>query len=355
MANDLELVCKELNKKYKSEFIHSGYGEFIFERIPFSSPKMNYMTYGGVPRGFIVEFSGGEGGGKTTTALDICANAQKVFKKENPDNPQKVLFVDAENTFNSFWAKRLGVNVEDLLIMSPTNQYCEEIFNDIVDLIETGKIGLAVIDSLAILMSSAEFDEDFEKKQYGGISMALTKFCRKIVQLCAKTNCTLIGINQLRDNIGSMYGGTVTPGGRGWKYACILRMSFMRGRYIDDKNKEVANNESNPFGNIVNVAIEKTKCCAPNRKGGHYTLRYDRGIDYISDLIDLAIAYGDIVQAGAWYTVIDSETGEMLNIDGKDMKFQGVTKLYDELKANKELYDRINGKINEIINKQEHE
>ena len=353
MADTLELLCKELNKKYKTDFIHAGKSDFIFERIPFSSPKMNFMTYGGVPRGYIIEFSGGENGGKTTTALDICGQAQKLFKSENPDNPKKVLFVDVENTFNAAWAKKMGVNVDDLLIITPTNQYAEELFNVIIDLVDTGEIGLAILDSIAMLMTSAEFDEDIEKKQYGGVSMALTKFSKKMTQLCAKHSCTLIGINQLRENIGSMYGGTVTPGGRAWKHACTLRMSFMRGRFIDDKNKEVNNGEANPFGNIVNVAIEKTKCCAPNRKGGHYTLRYDRGIDAISDLIDLSILFGDVSQAGAWFSVIDKETGELMNIGGKDMKFQGMPKLYAELKENEELLKILTDKVNEVINQPE--
>ena len=349
----LEIICKELNQKYKSDYIHYGYSDFSFDRIPFSSPKLNFMTYGGIPRGYVVEFSGGENGGKTTTALDVCGNAQKLFNKENPDNPQKVLFVDVENTFNPIWATKLGVDTESLLVISPTNQYAEEIFNNIVDLVDTGEIGLVVLDSLAMLLSSAEFDEDFEKKQYGGIALALTKFSKKMTQLCSKYNCTLIGINQLRDNIGSMFGGTVTPGGRGWKHACTLRMSFMRGRFIDNRNKEVNNGEANPFGNIVNVAIEKTKCCAPNRKAGHYTLRYDRGIDSISDLIDLGLTFGFIVQGGAWFSVIDENTGELLNINEKDMKFQGMPKLYDEIRQNAELSDYLFDKMNAYISTQE--
>ncbi len=352
-AKDLELLCKELNKKYKSDYIHTGYSDFVFDRIPFSSPKMNFMTYGGVPRGYVIEFSGGENGGKTTTALDICGQAQKIFEKENPENPKLVLFVDVENTFNSAWARKLGVDVEKMMIISPTNQYAEELFNDIISLTDTGRFGLIVLDSIAMLMTSSEFDEDIEKKQYGGVSMALTKFSKKMTQLCPKHNCTLIGINQLRENIGSAYGGTITPGGKCWKHTCTLRMSFMRGRFINDQNKEVANGEANPFGNIVNVAIEKTKCCSPNRKGGHYTLRYDRGIDKISDLIDLCMAYGFISQGGAWFSVVDTETGELLNFDGKDMKFQGSHKLYNEIVENPQLNEYLFDKMNNIILKQE--
>lgn len=353
MAESLELLCKELNKKYKSDFIHKGYADFVYDRIPFSSPKMNFMTYGGIPRGYIVEFSGGENGGKTTTALDICGQAQKIFKEENPDNPKKALFVDIENTFNAAWAKKMGVQIDELLVINPTSQYAEEIFNDIISLVDTGEIGLVILDSIAMLMTAAEFDEDIEKKQYGGVSIALTKFSKKMTQLCTKHNCTLIGINQLRENMNSMYGGTVTPGGKCWKHTCTLRMSFMRGRFIDNKNKEVNNGEANPFGNIVNVAIEKTKCCSPNRKGGHYTLRYDRGIDAISDLIDLSLAYGFVVQGGAWFSVVDTDTGELKNFEDKDMKFQGMPKLYSEIASNKELHDYLFDKMNAIIFKQE--
>lgn len=353
MASSLELLCKELNKKYKSEFIHKGVSQYSFDRIPFSSPKLNFMTYGGIPRGYIIEFSGTENGGKTTTALDICGQAQKLFKRENPDNPKKVLFIDAENTFNYGWAQKMGVDTDDLLIITPTDQYAESIFNDVAELVDTGEIGLAVLDSIAVLMTSAEFDEDFEKKQYGGVSIPLTKFSKKMTQLCKKNNCTFIGINQLRDNMNSMYGGTTTPGGRAWRHACILRLSFQHGRFIDEKNKEVSNGESNPFGNIVNVAVEKTKCCSPDRKGGHYTLRYDRGIDYISDLIDLCLAYGFVNQGGAWFSILDPDTGELLHMNDKDMKFQGQAKLYEELRVNPELRKYLFDKIEKYIKPEE--
>jgi recombination protein RecA len=179
--------------------------------------------------------------------------------------------------------------------------------------------------------------------------MALTKFSKKMTQLCAKHGCTLIGINQLRENIGSMYGGTVTPGGRAWKHACTLRMSFMRGRFIDDKNKEVNNGEANPFGNIVNVAIEKTKCCAPDRRLGHYTLRYDSGIDAIGDFVDIGMLYGLVIQGGAWFSVIDPDTGELMNFKDKDLKFQGKPKLIAALKEDQELLDFIKAKLDMLM------
>lgn len=352
-GQSLEMICKELNKKYKSDFIHSGYSDFAFERIPFSSPKLNFMTHGGVPLGYIIEFSGGENGGKTTTALDLCGQAQKLFKRIDADNPKKVVFVDVENTFNPAWATKMGVDVNDLLVVTPTNQYAEEIFNIISSIIDTGEVGLVILDSLAMLMSSAEFDAPFENKQYGGISIPLTKFCKKLTQLCSKHHCTLVGINQIRENLGSMYGGTTTPGGKCWKHTCTLRLSFQRGRFIDDKNNEVTNGEANPFGNMVNVAIEKTKCCPPNRKIGNYTLRYDKGIDAVSDLIDLCISYNFINQGGAWYSIINPDTGEIMQIDDKPLKFQGKPKLYASIVENESIFNMLNDMLSKEIYKED--
>lgn len=347
MGQALDSIMKDLNKKFKSQnFIQKGAPTFGFEKIPFTSPKLNYMTYGGLPVGYLIEFSGFESSGKTTTALDIVANAQKLFYKMSPR--REVAFMDVENTFNDAWARTLGVDTDNLILVSPQNQSAEEILDTALELINSNEIGLVVLDSLAAMVSLSAFEDSLEKKHYGGISAALTEFSNKATQACKRNNCTFIGINQVRDNMNSMYGGTTTPGGKCWRHSCLVRISFQKGKFLDEKNNELPNNTTNPFGNIVNVCLEKTKSCPPNRRTGHYTLNYEKGVDFVNDLIDMCVLYGLVVQAGPWFSVIDSDTGELLNYNEKDMKFQGKPKLYNFLLENKEFYDILNSKFSEL-------
>lgn len=349
MGSALDSVMKDLNKKFKAEFIQRGAPTFGFEKIPFTSPKLNYMLYGGLPIGYIVEFSGRESSGKTTTSLDVVANAQKLFY--NMETPREVVFFDVENTFDYAWAQTLGVDTDRLILVSPQDQSAEEILEAALDVIDSGDVGLCVLDSLAAMVSKAAFEESLEKKHYGGISTALTEFSKKATQICKRNKCTFIGINQVRDNMNSMYGGTTTPGGLCWKHSCLVRMSFQKGKFIDEKNNEVANSTTNPFGNIVNVCIEKTKSCAPNRRTGHYTLNYTEGVDYVNDMIDMCMLYGFIIQGGAWFTIIDPETGELLQHNGKDMKFQGRPKVCTYLKENRDFYEQLNGILTKMSEK----
>lgn len=349
MASNLDIIIKDLNKKFKSSnFIQRGAPEFGFDRIPFTSPKLNYMTYGGLPIGYLIEFSGFESSGKTTTALDVVANAQKLFYNQDP--AREVVFIDVENTFNDYWARTLGVDTDRLILVTPQNQSAEEILDSALDIIDSGDVGLVILDSLAAMVSSAAFDESLEKKHYGGISTALTEFSKKATQYCKRNKCMFIGINQVRDNMNSMYGGTTTPGGKCWRHSCLVRVSFQKGKFLDEKNNELPNTAQNPFGNIVNVCLEKTKSCPPNRRTGHYTLNYETGIDYVNDLIDMCILYGIINQGGAWFSIVDINTGELLKYNEQELKFQGKPKLYKFLIENKKFYDQLNKLFTDISN-----
>lgn len=302
----MQEVMKNFNKEYKEDLIHLGTPEYNYERIPFTSPRLNYMTHGGLPKGKLIEFFGEEHGGKTTTALDIVANFQ------HSDDGRKVLWVDCENTLDSVWAGKLGVDVEAMIIANPTEQGAEAIFDLVIDSIDTGEIGLVVIDSLGVMESEQSLEKDVGDKTYGGIAMALTKFSKRAVGRCQRTKCTLIGLNQLRDKIGSMYGGTDTTGGRAWKHNCSVRLEFRMGKFIDEKNRDLTRGAENPAGNIVMVSMTKNKTCAPDRRIGFYTLKYFDGIDYISDLIEVAIRCGIIEKAGAWFTILNPTTGEII-------------------------------------------
>lgn len=307
MGEKMSELIKNINKQAKEEIVKIGLPEYNFKRIPFTSPRMNYCTYGGLPVGKLIEFFGEEHGGKTTTALDIVANYQA------SDDGRDVLYIDAENTLDSEWATKLGVDVDSMITYKPTSQSAEEIFQFILDAVDTAEVGLVVIDSLGVLVSQAELGKSVEDATYAGISSALTKFCKKAEMLCQRHRCTCIGINQIRDDMNAMWAGAVkTPGGRAWKHMCSVRMQFSRGKFIDSSGNELKASAENPDGNYVLMSMPKNKTCPPNRRTGFYTLSYDIGIDYLKDLVEVAIKYGVIDKHGAWFDIMDPDTGEIL-------------------------------------------
>lgn len=318
----LDDLISDMNKKSKDEVVSFGLPLFNDEkRIPFTSPRMNYCSFGGIPVGKITEFYGEEHGGKTTTALDVIANYQRL------EDPRKVLYVDAENTLDREWATKLGVDFspEKFISFNPISQSAEDIFQFIKDAVETGEIGLWVLDSIGALSSAQELEKTIADKTYGGISMSLTKFGREIEGIMHKNGCTGIAINQLRDDLNSPWGGTKTPGGRAWKHFCCVRMQFTRGKFFDDKGNDLPRTSESPAGNYVLMSMTKNKSCPPTRRTGFYTLNYEFGIDYLKDLIEVAIKYNVIQKSGAWFSIINPETGEQVE------KFQGQQKVYDYL------------------------
>lgn len=383
----LDILVKQINKNYKEDIASRGIPERHFQKIPFSSPRANYMTYGGIPRGRIIEFAGEENGGKTTTALDIVANAQKLFEKEYNEELdeldrlicagsvrkeqttrydylkergiKKVVYCDCENTLDDEWATKLGVNTQDMLLLKPMSQSAEEIFEMLLQMIETDEVGLVIIDSLGVMLSQQAYDKDVTEKTYGGIAAALTLFSKKAEMLCTKYDCTIIGINQLREDM-SGFGQMVTTGGKAWKHNCSLRLAFKKGDFIDEVGNTIKRSSDAPAGNLVNIAIMKTKVCRPDRRNGFYTLSYTNGVDQIADTVDLAVLYGIIVKGGSWYAIIDKETGEVMqqkiyeNRDGstnpelieeQDLKFQGKSSLLEFLRNEEEIYNLIYDKV----------
>lgn len=332
----MEELIKNMNKKAKEEIVTVGLNEFGYQRIPFTSPRMNYCTFGGLPVGKLIEFYGEEHGGKTTTALDIVANYQQM-----PDQ-RKVLYCDCENTLDVAWATKIGVNVDDMIILQPKSQSAEEIFQFICDAVDTGEIGLFVIDSLGAMMSQQELDKTMEDKTYGGISKPLTLFGKKVEMLMQRHKCTGIGINQMREDMNSMWGGQTTPGGKAWKHFCAVRMQFSRGKFIDEKGNELNRSAENPAGNYVLMSMVKNKTCPPTRRTGYYTLNYETGIDYLRDLIEVAIRYGVIDKHGAWFTLIDTDTGEVM-----EGKLQGQQRVNEFLEEHTDILER----IEELVNK----
>lgn len=336
--SNLESIVKDLNKKMKVGNISLGVDFQDVQKIPFSSCRLNYMTYGGIPVGRISEFFGTDGSGKTTTAIDVAGNAQKVF----PD--KKVLFVDIEHTFDTVWAQKLGLDYSKILYLDPDSMGAEEVFNLMIELIESGEISVCILDSIGAMVSMQANEKQIGERTYGGVSMALTEFSKKVTPILARTQTTFIGINQARDDMNSPYGGTTTTGGRCWRHACSTRLEFRKGNYIDEKGNNLSRACENPAGNIVNVALVKSKVCRPDRKVGFYTLKYLDGIDYISDAVDVAIKVGIVNQAGAWFSLIDVSTGELKE------KFQGKPKLVEFLRDHEEVYNQLTKDIQECLN-----
>lgn len=377
--NNIELKMAELNKKFKADIINIGTDIIEVDKIPFSSPTANYMTYGGVPVGKVTEFFGGEGGGKTTSALDICANAQvkfaEVFDKQvaeleeqieelnikgTKDAAKKasrlqtqldeviekgeklVVYVDTEQTLDTQWAKLLGVNTEKMILVRPQEQTAEQVLQIIIELIATGNVGLCVLDSIPCLVPQQIFEESLEKKAYGGISQPLSVFCSKVLPHLVQNQCAFIGINQIREDLSSMYNTISTPGGKAWKHACSLRLRFKKDTLLDMNNNELSSRAENPAGNKVAIEVVKTKVCKPDRRLGYYTLNYTDGVDVVNDTITLAIQYGYIKRNGGWFSICD-ENKEVIIQDDKELKLQGIGRLNQYLKQDaQQLFRLIN-------------
>lgn len=307
MGLKLDEIIERTNKSAKETIITKGLPEYEYTRIPFTSPRMNYITYGGIPTGRLIELFGEEGGGKTTTALDIVANFQKMF----PD--KDVVYADLENTLDVEWARKIGVDVDRITLLQPKVQPAEDIFQILLEITETGEVGLWVVDSVPCLVSKDDLEKDLtDSARVAGISGILTRFLRTVVGPCAKNNCTGIFINQIRDKLNSPVPMSSTPGGKALKHFCTIRMEFRKGSYIDEKGKTLSRSSGEPNSQHIMVNMVKTKSCRPSRHVGYYTINYDKGIDYISDLIEMAIQFDIISQSGSWFKIIDVETGEVL-------------------------------------------
>lgn len=379
----LEQIMKDWNKDSKALVAVQGLERESLPRIPFSAPSMNYQTYGGLPRKRVIEFFGPESSGKTTSALDIVKNAQMVFEQEWHEKterltqlieeaekskaskskindlksqladlaePLKIVYLDLENTLDTEWAKKIGVDVDNIWIVRPEMNSAEEILQYVLDMYDTGEVGLIVLDSLPYMVSQNLIDEELTKKAYAGISAPLTEFSRKVTPYLTKYNAIFLGINQIREDMNSQYSAYSTPGGKMWKHACAVRLKFRKGDYLDENGASLTRTARNPQGNIVESFVEKTKAFKPDRKLVSYTLSYQNGIEIEADLIDVAVEFGVISKAGAWFSVVDPETGELMTDENEEpLKFQGKANLVRRLRDDDVLFDEIMSTVHELI------
>lgn len=381
------MTYKELIKKKEKEWDCPDLMDRVKQeregKIPFSSPLMNWSTYGGVPKCRISEFFGEPGSGKSTTAIDVCKNAITQFEHEyitqmqdlqskasNGDKaakiavqeleergPQKVLYVDLEHAFDSEWAEVLGVDTDVIEIMQPPNICAEDILQTVEDVISTGEIGLVVLDSIPSLVTRAELEKKYGERTVASLAGLMTVFCRKIVSVLTRYSCTLIFINQIRDNLDNPYVDN-TPGGKAVKFYSSMRMSFRLGAPIDILGNELPQKTENPVGYIVNVRLVKQKTAPFDRKNATYYLMCQSGIRADYDFAQLAIKkYGIIQKGGAWFTICDPYTGEILMEKDpvnpekeKPVKINGMSKVFEYLSENTEYYKRLQQFIIDDIN-----
>ena len=323
-------------------------------KIPFSSPQLNYITYGGIPRNCVTEFFGEPGGGKTSTAVDICKNAHTLFvseyeKKLNElqeafakgDKTSGAKF-DLEHTFNQEWSKQLGVTLDIADILQPPDVAAESILQFILEIITSGEIGLVVLDSIPSLISEKELDKKLGEATVAPIAKLLNDFLRKAIPLLTRYDCTLLLINQTRENLANPY-VKHRPGGKALKFFDSLTIYFDIGEPIDFLGNALPKKTENPAGYTITAKIIKQKSAPHDRNNGSYYLLSQSGIRIDIDYCKLAVdKYGIIRQGGAWFTLCDPYTGEiLLDESGKGVKINGFAKVLEYMQINTEYYDKL--------------
>lgn len=290
------------------------------EVIPTGSIGLNAaLGVGGYPRGRIIEIYGPESSGKTTLAIHAIAEAQKAGGI--------AAFIDAEHAFDRFYAAKLGVDIDNLLISQPDNG--EQALEIADQLIRSSAIDILVVDSVAALTPKKEIEGDMGDNNVGLQARLMSQALRKLTSTISKTNTTCIFINQLREKIGVMFGNPeTTTGGNALKFYASVRLDIRRITSIKDGDQVI--------GNQVRVKVVKNKVAPPFRKA-EFEITFGEGISKVGELVDLGVEYDIIQKSGSWYSYQGSRLAQ-----GRD-----ATKIL--LKDNPELCDEIEAQIMQAI------
>ena len=322
----LQLTLDKLEKTYGKGTVMKLGDEAIedLDVIPTGSVTLDLaLGVKGFPKGRIVEIYGPESSGKTTVAIHAIAECQK--------QGGIAAFVDAEHAFDRFYAEKLGVDIDNLLISQPDNG--EQALEIADNLIRSGAIDLLVVDSVAALTPKAEIEGEMGDSQMGLQARLMSKALRKLTASINKANTCCIFINQLRDKIGVMFGNPeTTTGGNALKFYSSIRIDIRRSSQIKDGDEVI--------GNRTKIKIVKNKVAPPFRRA-EFDIMYGEGISKVGEILDIGVEMGVIKKSGSWFSYGDTKLGQ-----GRDV----VKSL---IKDNPELMEELEKQIIEGIEGQE--
>ena len=320
----LQLTLDKLDKTYgKGTVMKLGDSAVEeVEAIPSGSLGLDLaLGVMGYPRGRIIEIYGPESSGKTTLTLHAIAEAQK--------SGGIAAFIDAEHAFDRFYAQKLGVDIDNLIISQPDNG--EQALEIAENLIRSGAIDLVVIDSVAALTPKSEIEGEMGDSKMGLHARLMSQALRKLTGTISKTNCTVFFINQLREKIGVMFGNPeTTTGGNALKFYASVRLDIRKSTQIKDGEHVI--------GNRTKVKIIKNKVAPPFRTA-EFDIMYGEGISKTGEILDLAVDFEIVKKSGSWFSYGDTKLGQ-----GRDA-VKGLIKDNPELQE--ELEDRIKAHIKE--------
>ncbi len=322
-ARAIDLALSQIEKQFgKGSIMRLGSKEAIvpISVIPTGSISFDLaLGVGGVPRGRVIEIFGPESSGKTTMTLQIIAEAQKLGGM--------AAFVDAEHALDPVYAKKLGVDVDNLLISQP--DYGEQALEITEALVRSGAIDVLVVDSVAALVPKAELDGEMGDSHVGLQARLMSQALRKLTGTVSKSRTALIFINQIREKIGVMFGNPeTTTGGRALKFYSSVRVDIRRIAAVKEGDVVV--------GSRTKVKIVKNKVAAPFREA-EFDILYGEGISREGDVLDLAVLHNIVEKSGAWY----SFSGERIG--------QGRENVRQFLKDNRDIFNRIEGTLRQKL------